>query len=114
MPDANLVQLGTFSPVIAGNIKHRLLSLGVAAEVVPCPGGSCSAKAELWVDPKEVEKIREVVQKEFAKTYAGLEIDMERLGQVYDPDKKTAVCPACGTEFATTSTSCPDCGLCIG
>jgi uncharacterized OB-fold protein len=29
----------------------------------------------------------------------------------FDPEKATAKCPACGTEFSTTSAECPDCGL---
>lgn len=39
---------------------------------------------------------------------------LEAKRHVVDFDAPEAVCPACGTNFATTSARCPDCGLNFG
>jgi rRNA maturation endonuclease Nob1 len=54
------------------------------------------------------------MNEEFGKTYAGLDFDPEVVGQVFDPDKEQATCPACATEFSTKESECPECGLCFG
>ena len=69
---------------------------------------------ELWACPEDIPAIQELMREEEARNRQGLNYDPEQAAQVFDPSKDTAVCPACGTEFATSSTECPDCGLVIG
>jgi len=40
--------------------------------------------------------------------------DVNEAGTELNQDAGEAVCPACGFAFATTTTTCPDCGLCFG
>ncbi|MCM2279429.1 MAG: hypothetical protein NDJ89_15245 [Oligoflexia bacterium] len=75
------------------------------------PGGKCKPTVEVWALAEDLPKIREFMAREREREYAGLDVNAELHGEVFDPEKETARCPACGTVFPTSSKECPDCGL---
>lgn len=74
----------------------------------------CSVTVEMWAKPQDLEHIKKTFQDDFTQALDGHEVDWDRLNQVYDPSKETAVCPACGETFSTQSAECPSCGLYLG
>ncbi|MFW7377515.1 MAG: hypothetical protein ACOH5I_01750 [Oligoflexus sp.] len=97
---------------------ERLISLaaedGITVEKFhnqqTCRSG-CSITVELWAHTEDLEAIGKIWAKDQQRNYIGLEFDPQQVQQVYDPNNDSAVCPACGTEFSTALTECPDCGL---
>lgn len=77
-----------------------------------CRSG-CSITVELWAREEDLEIIKKIWAKDQQKNYLGLEFNPEQLQQVFDTSKESAICPACGFEFATSLSECPDCGLCF-
>ena len=78
-----------------------------------CQSG-CNTTVEVWAFSEDVERISKLWQKDQEKSFSGLQYNPETINSVYDPEKETATCPACGTEFATSDKECPECGLCFG
>src|SRR5690554_4418044 len=74
----------------------------------------CTVTVEVWASPGDLSAVRETLDNNFAQMLDGNEVDWERLNQVYDPAKETAICPACGFSFSTQESACPDCGLNLG
>lgn len=73
----------------------------------------CQSKVEVWVDSQYLQEVQELFQEEVKRMIEaeGTGVDHEQIGQVFDPEAKTTICPACGTEFSTELKECPDCGL---
>lgn len=107
--------LGISGVADANRLKGHLADRGV--EVVfrhndqTCASGGCGMQVEIWANTNDMPTIREYFAAENAKRYSGLDVNPELLNQVFDADKGEAVCPACGTRFATSLSECPDCGL---
>ncbi|MGV1099058.1 zinc ribbon-containing (seleno)protein DG [Thiovibrio sp. JS02] len=80
-----------------------------------CGKKSCGPpKFYLQVRREDVAPALEIVQEEYRRT-TGLDGHAATgADAVFDPEAGEAVCPACGFTFATTTTVCPDCGLCLG
>lgn len=100
----------------AKRLSSLLKLRGVAIEMASpaeadCTTKSCSTQVDLFVSPNDVEKFKELLTQERHKILSGLDVDAGRIDQVYDSEKASAQCPACGTEFSTSLTECPDCGL---
>ncbi len=113
--NVQLVLVGVADQKEARRLRGHLEDLGVEVflrtDPADCASGSCSTKIELHVLAEDLEKVRDFLRVEHAKSMDGLEVNPEWLEQVYDPTKATANCPACGTTFSTTLRECPDCGL---
>lgn len=78
-----------------------------------CRGG-CATQVEILAHIKDLEKVKEFLIKEKSKQLDGFQMDPNAAGQVFDPSKSEATCPACGTVFSTTKMECPECGLAFG
>lgn len=74
----------------------------------------CTVTVEVLGYEKDIPKIIEKYESNYKKLLDGLDVNWEVANSVFDPSKATATCPACGTEFATTYTECPECGLFLG
>lgn len=79
-----------------------------------CASGGCAPKFQLQVRQEEVQDALQVLAEEHRRATALAEHDATHAGAVFNPEAGEAVCPACGFAFATTTTTCPDCGLCFG
>ncbi len=112
----SLVRIGTIALAEAKNLQAALSRKGV--ELVldhndsTCSRG-CAVTVEMLAAEGDIPTVVAVFKDEFAKLAAGLDVDWERLNQVYDPSQAEAVCPACGARFSTQLRQCPDCELCF-
>ncbi len=104
-----------------GDLKHLkdLLEAEQIGAMISKEGGGgasggCAPKFELQVRQEEVRDALEVLAQEHRRATALAEHDATHAGAVFNPEAGEAVCPACGFAFATTTTTCPDCGLCFG
>ncbi|HCC53822.1 MAG TPA: hypothetical protein DEQ20_02695 [Desulfobulbaceae bacterium] len=77
-------------------------------------GGGCAPKFQLQVRQEEEQDALQVLAEEHRRVTVLAEHDVTHAEAVFNPEAEEAVCPACGFAFATTITTCPDCGLCFG
>lgn len=102
------------------NLAERLVSLaasqGIQVEKIhnqkTCTKG-CSISVEVWVDEADAAAVQSLWLADQQRNYLGLSFQEETIGQVYDTNKETAICPACAHEFKTSLSECPSCGLCF-
>lgn len=118
MSEAHRVHLGSSEFNEAKRLQALLEERGVEISLIsephscgPKSKGGCKITVEVYAHEIDVPKIREFLQEQKAKALDGLDVDASLLEEVYDPEQATARCPACGTQFSTTSAECPDCGL---
>lgn len=101
----------------AKEMQTRLASEGVEIRLdhneATCRRG-CSVTVEMWAKPGDLERVKKAFNDDFTQALDGHEVDWERLNQVFDISKETAVCPACGDSFSTKHNECPGCGLNLG
>ena len=104
-----------------GDLKHlkdlleaEQIGAMISKEGGGCASGGCAPKFELQVRQEEVRDALEVLAQEHRRATALAEHDATHAGAVFNPEAGEAVCPACGFAFATSTTTCPDCGLCFG
>lgn len=76
-----------------------------------CSTGGCAPSVEVHANETDLPVISEWLGAERTRLFEGLEYDPALSDEVFDPEKESARCPACGTQFAMTSPECPDCGL---
>ncbi|OGR00979.1 MAG: hypothetical protein A2505_04120 [Deltaproteobacteria bacterium RIFOXYD12_FULL_55_16] len=79
-----------------------------------CASGGCAPKFQLLVRQEEVQDALLILAEEHHRATVLAEHDATHAEAVFNPEAMEAVCPACGFAFATTTTTCPDCGLCFG
>ena len=71
----------------------------------------CSVTVEVHAHEKDIPVVQKVYTAKYQKSLKGLDFDVETINSVYDPSAESATCPACGHEFSTSHSECPDCGL---
>lgn len=112
---SDLVLIGTVEYQEAKRLRSLLEELKVHLELVSnpetCSTGSCKVTVEIYAARADLPIIAQVFESEHARLFDGLEQDNALIDEIYDPEKPTARCPACGTEFSTEAKACPDCGL---
>lgn len=103
-----------------GDIKHlktlleaEQIGVMISKDGDGC-GGGCTPKFQLLVRQEEAPDAMQVLAEEHRRATVLAEHDAAHTGAVFNPEAEEAVCPACGFAFATTTTTCPDCGLCFG
>ena len=115
MSNEDKVMLGTMPASEADRIKALLSSRGVQVMTLVNPqhncSSGCSITVEMWASPQDLPIIGQVLNIMRQQDMAGLEFDETQINSVYDTEKETAICPACGTSFPTCLTECPECGL---
>lgn len=101
----------------AKKLQDQLLNKGIEVRLehndATCTRG-CSVTVEFHAQLKDIDAIRETITLNFKDSLDGHEVDWKAMNSVYDASAATATCPACSTEFATTLTECPECGLVLG
>ena len=102
----------------ARRLEQLLAGKGVSALVAgegpACGKGCCGgAKAEILVHREDARLALSLIEEDFAATTC-----LAEHGEVndtgFDPAAGEHQCPACGHVFPTTTSTCPDCGLCFG
>ncbi len=112
----NKILVGVIEINEAKRLRDKLSTRGVEIDLIhneqTCRKG-CQSKVEVWVDEQHVKQAQALFQEEVKRMIdaEGTEVNHEQLDQVFDPEAKTTICPACGTEFSTDLKECPDCGL---
>lgn len=114
-PDQEKVLLGVIEYQEARRLRSLLEEQKILVELVSnpesCGGRGCKPTVEVYARSADLPVLKEFFQSQSAKLFAGLEFDASLFEEVFDPEKETARCPACGTEFSTQAKECPDCGL---
>jgi hypothetical protein len=101
----------------AKSFQDQLKSKGIEIKLdhneQTCTRG-CTVTVEVHGQEKDLPVIAQVYQENYAKLLEGHEVNFEVMNSVYDPNQEQATCPACGTDFSTKLTECPECGLVLG
>jgi rRNA maturation endonuclease Nob1 len=112
-----MIKLAVMPLQEAKNFQDQLKEKGVTIRLEhnekTCTRG-CTVTVEVLGREQDLPIVAEVYQNNFAKLLNGHEVNLDIINSVFDPSKETAICPACGTSFATSSTECPECGLVLG
>ena len=112
----NLIRLGTMPLEEAKTLQRILASRQVDAQLDhnahTCTRG-CTVTVEMLVPENSIPIVQDVMKEQYQKLTTGLKVDWNLLTEVFDPSKDSATCPACGTQFSTQASECPDCGLCF-
>jgi rubrerythrin len=93
-------------------LAQKNLSIELNHNGQTCSRG-CTVTVEVLGTIETVPAIQEIMKEQYQKWSEGLDIKWELLEATFDPAQTTATCPACGTQFQTTSSECPECGLCF-
>jgi hypothetical protein len=111
-----LVKLGTMPLDDAKNLQRALATKGVEAVMnhnsQTCTRG-CQVTVEVLIPETSLSLVQETLREQYQRLTQGLDIKWDLLGEVFDPSKGEATCPACGTHFQTSAAECPECGLCF-
>ncbi len=114
--DMNLVRLGTMPLEEAKTLQQQLATRGVEAHLDhnahTCTRG-CTVTVEVLIPENALPVVQATLKEQYQKLTQGLKVKWELLGEVFDPSREEATCPACGTRFSTKAPQCPDCGLCF-
>ena len=117
-PDDHLVVIFQASMADLKHLKALLEAEQIGALISKegggCASGGCAPKFQLQVRQEEVQEALQVLAEEHRRATVLAEHDATHAGAVFNPEAGEAVCPACGFGFVTTTTTCPDCGLCFG
>jgi hypothetical protein len=110
------VLIGVIEYNEAKRLKHALeeiqkVSVRLANNPETCQTGGCKISVEVYARQEDLPRIGEYLEQEKQKTYEGLAVDFDLHNEVFDPEKGEARCPACGAQFSTQNTECPECGL---
>lgn len=111
--------IGKALEATAQNLKARLaqmdIEIALAHNAGGCGSGGCKpGEVEIWAHKDDVEEIQRLLEGQWRAHMESMGHDPDLANQVFDPEKETAICPACATEFSTKLNECPDCGLCFG
>jgi ribosomal protein S27E len=113
MEDAKVL-IGKASAQQSQHLENVLSQHGIEVVTIhnkmTCQSG-CSTELEIWANPNDLAQISQILNDRHSEELRDLNYDPKLLHAVYDDTKTHATCPACGHEFETCNTECPDCGL---
>jgi ribosomal protein L32 len=92
-------------------LRRGLSSLAVKESAASC--GCQGAELLLQVRERDLGEVLAALEQEHRQSTGLSDHDTCFAGAVYNAAAPEAVCPACGCRFSTSSTICPDCGLCF-
>lgn len=95
------------------DLKHKGVEIILNHNDQTCTRG-CTVTVEVLGYEKDIPEIAKTYQERFQKLTEGHEVNWEVANSVFDSSKESATCPACGHQFSTSNTECPDCGLVLG
>ncbi len=78
-----------------------------------CNKGCCPTTFFLQVRREDAQAGMVLIQEDFQQVTGLDDYDTRHCEAVFNQDASHANCPACGFEFETSTTTCPDCGLCF-
>lgn len=111
------IMIGMIGARDAEILESRLAKHGIEVATIfnhtTCKTG-CSPSKEIWAHSEDVGAIQQILHQEHIKMLEEMGANPDQINQVFDPTNPLAICPACGTEFATSMQQCPDCGLAFG
>jgi hypothetical protein len=112
------IRLGVMRAADAERLKSKAELQGVEVLLLfnqqTCTSGGCGTSFEVWAAAADVPVLQKIFLEDQQRNMQGLVYDMNLSDNVFDADKESATCPACGTVFSTKSKECPDCGLHFG
>jgi hypothetical protein len=112
----NEVFLGNFELAEAKLIQLRLKDSEIFSDIRAnehtCNTKNCKVTVELWGLEKDLEQLQSFFKNDFLKNLGNTELNYEALNSVFDPSQESVTCQACGFQFSSKLTECPDCGLC--
>lgn len=87
----------------------------IGGEADACRSG-CRGGPELSLQIREadVQDAMVVLAHDFKNSTALDSHDLSHVHAAFDPRAAKTACPACGSQFTPTTTTCPECGLCFG
>ena len=95
-------------------LKERGIPITLMSNPDHCSTKTCRPGLEMFVAEEHLPSVVEFLKQEKARDIGDLEINPELLNEVFDTEKETARCPACGETFSTKLFECPGCGLGFG
>lgn len=95
-------------------LQHENIGALVAGDDSGCGKGCCGTTLNLLVRREEAPEAYQLIQAELDRTRGLASHDMGSCEVVFDQNAQESECPACGFRFASTISTCPDCGLCFG
>jgi hypothetical protein len=99
---------------IERELKAENIGALITGEGSSCKKSCCPSTFYLQVRRLDAQDAFAIVQAHIDRTTALNDHDLSHCDAVFNPEAAQAVCPACGFEFHTSTTTCPDCGLCFG
>ncbi len=94
-------------------LQQGIPSLAVKESPENCSKGCRGAELLLQVRTSDLREVAAALEQEHRQSTGLSDHDTSLAGAIYNVDVKEATCPACGFRFSTSSTACPDCGLCF-
>lgn len=86
----------------------------VAGDDKNCGKGCCPSTFYLQVRREDAADAVAILEKEYNRATGLAHHDTTHMNNgIFNADAGQALCPACGHEFPTTTTTCPECGLCF-
>ncbi len=79
-----------------------------------CGKGCCGGNVELKVRMQDARDALSIIEDDLDKATRIDDHELVAVDNGFDQSVVEHICPACGTTFATSTTTCPDCGLCFG
>lgn len=92
-------------------LKEMGIKLRLKTNPQTCTRG-CKVTVEVWGEEKDKEYLGRYFSDDLLRSLDAEKINFEALNAVYDPSLGEVVCQACGFQFSSTLSECPDCGLC--
>jgi hypothetical protein len=112
----NFVKVAILALEDAKRLEKDLNSKGINCKLAhneqTCTRG-CSVTVELQVEERDLQKWVTFQEGQVKNNIESADYDESLLEAQFDPSAEEATCPACGFKFPTSSSECPDCGLCI-
>lgn len=99
---------------IQAALKDKGVLITVTGNPETCTTRNCKPALEMLAREQDIPAVIEFLKQERARDLGDLEISPDLLNEVYDPEKASARCPACGETFSTQAQECPGCGLGFG
>lgn len=85
----------------------------VAGDESTCKKGCCPTNYFLQVRREDAKAAFNIIEEDHHRNTAIHAHDLSLTDAVFDTAAAEALCPACGCRFSTSTTTCPECGLCF-
>ena len=94
-------------------LKPENIGTLIVGDENSCGKGCCGGNLELRVRVQDARDAMEIIEKDLDRTTV-IHEHKAFADHGFNQEAGEHTCPACGTIFPTSNTTCPDCGLCFG